>query len=220
MLAALYDLHGAEKILRENRRRPQLPIAHMLHGKRIGLVGFGGIGSRVAHLLAPWGGEIVAYDRAAITDPHVQAVDLATLLSTSDVISLHVGLSHETYHLLNHENLKLVKRGAILVNTARGGVIDETALYEAARDGRFARIALDVFDKEPLSPTSPLRDLPNAILTPHMIAQTVEARAAFIPLAVENVTRLLEGELPEAEYFRNPEVAARWLAKWGNRSGT
>ncbi|ABE30285.1 D-isomer specific 2-hydroxyacid dehydrogenase, NAD binding domain protein [Paraburkholderia xenovorans LB400] len=211
MLACLYSLHETEDVLRKNQARPPYPIARMLRGRRVGLVGFGGIGRQVARLLGPWGVEMVAYNRSAFTDANVSAVGLPTLLSTSDIISLHIGLSPATRHLLNAENLKLVRPGTILVNTARGGVIDKAALYECARDGRFAKIALDVYEQEPLSELSPLRNLPNAILTPHMVGQTQEARAALIALAVQNVTRVMEGEPPVC--FRNPEVIANWRVR-------
>jgi phosphoglycerate dehydrogenase-like enzyme len=212
MLACLYSLHETEEVLRKNKVRPPYPIAHMLRGRRVGLVGFGSIGRQVARLLEPWRVEIVAYNRSAITDANVRAVDLPTLLSTSDIISLHIGLSPATYHLLNAENLKLVRPGAILVNTSRGGVIDEMALYEQVRDGRFAKIALDVYEQEPLSALSPLRALPNTILTPHMAGHTQEARVALVALATQNIVQILEGEPPIC--FRNPEVTARWRARW------
>ncbi|CCW19080.1 D-3-phosphoglycerate dehydrogenase [Sphingobium indicum BiD32] len=216
MLACLYDLHESEAILRQNKPHPPLPIARMLRGLTVGLIGFGAIGRRVARLLEPWDVEILAHNRSPITDPNVRAVDLPTLLSTSDIVSIHVGLGPDTRHILNAETLKQVRPGTILVNTARGSIIDEAALCACVRDGRFAKVVLDVFEQEPLSPFSPLRDLPNAILTPHMIAQTREARAALIRLAAENVTRVLKGEPPAC--FRNPEIAPRWLARWGTQN--
>lgn len=212
MLACLYDLHGSEDVLRNNLPRPAVPSARMMRGRTVGIIGFGDIGRRVADLLAPWGARLLAYNRSAIANHHVQAVDLPTLLHESDIITIHLGLNASTHHLLDREGLKLVKPDAILVNTARGAIVDEAALCDAACEGRIGRIALDVFEEEPLPPTSALRSLPNAILTPHRVGQTRETGTGLIRLAVENVTHLLKGELPLR--LRNQAVREVWLRRW------
>lgn len=212
MLVSLYDLHGSEDALRNSLPRPAVPSARMMRGRTVGIIGFGDIGRRVADLLAPWGARLLAYNRSAVANCHVQAVDLPTLLHESDIITIHLSLNAATHHLLDREALKLVKPEAILVNTARGGIVDEAALCDAVREGRISRIALDVFEEEPLPPTSALRSLPNAILTPHRVGQTRETGAGLIQLAVENVTNLLTGNLPP--YLRNPTISDAWKQRW------
>ena len=135
-------------------------------------------------------------------------VDLPTLLRTSDVVSVHVTLTSETRHLLGAAELRLMQPHAYLVNTARGGVLDEQALSQVLRDGVIAGAALDVFEQEPVAPESPLRTLDNVILTPHMIGHSRELMAALPPAAAENVLRVLRGEPPL--YVKNPEVLPAW----------
>jgi phosphoglycerate dehydrogenase-like enzyme len=114
--------------------------------------------------------------------------------------------------LLNAERLRLLKPGAVLVNTARGAIIDEAALVAVARERPDLLLALDTFTVEPLPADSPLRDIPNAILTPHMLGHTQESSDALPDAAVENAQRILAGELPL--YLCNPEIVARWQARW------
>jgi phosphoglycerate dehydrogenase-like enzyme len=123
-------------------------------------------------------------------------------------------LNSETEGLLNADRLHLLKPGAVLVNTARGAIIDEAALSEFARLRPDVRLALDTFTIEPLSLDSPLRSLPNAILTPHMVGHTQESIAAVPKTAIENVRRILAGQPPL--YICNPEVIARWQSRWAN----
>ena len=134
--------------------------------------------------------------------------DLPTLLRTSDVVSVHVTLTSETSHLLGAAELRLIQPHAYLINTARGGAIDEPALYQVLRDGLIAGAAIDVFEAEPLPMDSPLRTLDNVILTPHMVGHSRELMAAIPPVAVENVLRVLRGEAPL--YVKNPEVLPVW----------
>ena len=135
-------------------------------------------------------------------------VDLPTLLRTSDVVSVHVTLTSETRHMLGAAELRLLQPHAYLVNTARGGAIDEQALYRVLQDGAIAGAAIDVFEAEPLSIESPLRTLDNVILTPHMVGHSRELMAAIPPAAAENALRVLRGEPPL--YIKNPEVLPAW----------
>ena len=214
MLASLYDLRGSEALLRENRPRPVEARARMLGGKTIGMIGFGQIARAVADRLASWNVAIQAYARRVPVDlpSHVQLVGLEQLLRTSDVICVLATLNSESESLLNGDRLRLLKREAILVNVARGAIIDERALYDIAVQRPDLRLALDVFTEEPLPPHSPLRDLPNAILTPHMLGQTREALAALPETAVDNVQAILAGRAPR--HVCNPEVIPRWQARW------
>jgi D-3-phosphoglycerate dehydrogenase len=215
ILASLYDLHGAEKLLRENRSRPAEAGARGLGGKTVGLIGFGQIARAVADRLAAWNVDIQAYARRVPDDlpRHVRLVGLDQLLRTSDAVCVLATLNSESQGLLNAERLRLLKQNAVLVNAARGAIIDEPALCEIARQRPDLRLALDVFTEEPLPPHSPLRDLPNAILTPHVLGQTRESLAALPETAVGNVRAILAGELPH--HVCNPEIIPRWQARWG-----
>jgi len=215
LLASLYDLPGSEALLRENRPRPPEARARMLSGKTVGLIGFGQIARAVADRLATWNVAIQTYTRRVPVDlpQHVKLAGLDQLLRTSDVVCVLATLNSDSHGLLNAERLQLLKRDAVLVNTARGAIIDERALCDVARQRPDLRFALDVFAEEPLPPHSPLRNLPNAILTPHMLGQTREALAALPETAVDNVQAILAGQQPR--YVCNREVIPRWQARWG-----
>jgi D-3-phosphoglycerate dehydrogenase len=217
MLAALYRFDQARDLLRCNLPPPSARNAHMLHGHTVGFLGYGRIAQDVAALIRNWGAQLQFYDVLPLTEPYpfgARRVDLDTLLRSSDVVSVHATLTSESYHLLNRERLRLMKSGAILVNVARGAIIDEEALCEVLRDGWLAGAALDVFEIEPLPAASPLRNIPNAVLTPHKIGHTLEAEAALARVAYENVTRVLSGRPPL--YVVNPEVLPAWTRKWGH----
>jgi len=215
MLAALYDLHGTEAVLRENRARPAHMSARMLGGKTVGMIGFGQIARATAARLAGWNVTIQAYTRRVPDQVpgDVRFVGLEALLRTSDIVCVLATLNSDSAGLLNAGRLRLLKEGAVLVNTARGAIIDEPVLCELARQRPDLRLALDAFTTEPLPPHSPLRDLPNAILTPHMVGHTQEAYGRLPDVAVENVRRLLAGQVPR--YVCNPEVIPRWQQHWG-----
>ena len=214
ILAALYDLRGAEAVLRDNRPRPAETNARMLGGKTVGLIGFGRIAQAITGRLASWDVAIQAYTRRppASFGP-VRFIGLAELLQTSDVVCVLATLNSDTQGLLNADRLALLKWGAVLINTARGGIIDEPALYDLATRRPDLRLALDTFTTEPLPPASPLRELPNAILTPHMLGHTHEAHASLPDTAVESVRLLLAGQVPR--HVCNPEIIPRWRARWG-----
>lgn len=213
MLVLLYDLHRTEEILRLNQSRPTTFRARMLAGKTIGLIGYGRIAAAVAQRLSGWEARILAYSprAAARRYPAVNFVELEELLSTSDIVSLHTTLLPETRHLLNAKRLALMRPSSILVNTSRGAIVDEAALCEALKSGRIAGAALDTFEEEPLREDSPLRSLPNVVLTPHMVGHTQEIFDAMPEVTYENVVRLLRGDAPV--YFRNPDVFERWQVR-------
>jgi phosphoglycerate dehydrogenase-like enzyme len=215
ILAALYDLRHAESLLRENQPEPLPPHGTMLRGKRIGLIGFGGIAQAIVERLQPWKVRFQTYmprQHGPLPDG-VERVELDALLQTSDIITLLTPLTPETRGMIDARRLGLIRQGAILVNTSRGGIIDEAALYDLAQAGRFRAIALDVFATEPLPEDSKLRDLQNAILTPHMIGHTTEALQAFIETALENAVRVLDGRAPL--YVRNKQILAAWEQRFG-----
>jgi phosphoglycerate dehydrogenase-like enzyme len=209
--ALLLDLHGKETILRTNAPRPAQLKARMVRGKTIGLIGIGRTARGVVERLAGWGVTIQAYDpyvAQAQAPPGVTMVDLNTLLRTSDVVSVHVTLTSETRHLLGEAEFRLMRPAAYLINTARGPAIDEHALYRVMHSGHLAGAALDVFEHEPLAPESPLRELDNVILTPHMVGHSQELMVAIPPAAAQNVLRVLRGEAPL--YVKNPEILPAW----------
>ena len=169
-----------------------------LEGRTVGLIGLGAIGGRVAQLLRPFGVHLLAATygpeagRAAAAG--ARHVPVETLLRDSDIVSLHLRLSEATQGYLGRERLALMKPTAILVNTARGGLVDKAALVDALRDGRLAGAALDVFHEEPIPAGDPMLTLPNVVLTPHNGGMTREVIDAGLLRAVENVERFLAGQ--------------------------
>jgi D-3-phosphoglycerate dehydrogenase len=151
-----------------------------LRGKTMGIVGLGRIGGHVAQLARAFGMQIVGHDpylapeRAA--ELHVRLLSIDALLRAADVITLHVALTDETHHLIDANRLKLMKPTAVLINTARGELVDESALADAVKEKRIGGAAIDVFSIEPLPADSPLRGLDRVILTPHLAASTAEAQ--------------------------------------------
>ena len=166
-------------------------------GKTLGVVGFGGIGRRVAKLAQGLGMKVLATDPAIAADAPVWRESgvayrgLDDLLVESDAVTLHVPLAPETQHLLSAGRMARMKRGAVLINTARGGVIDEAALADALAGGHLAGAALDVFEAEPLPAGSPLAGAPNLVLTPHIAGVTRESNARVSTLIAAKVAQAL-----------------------------
>ena len=180
--------------------RVQLSGGGEISGRTIGLVGFGTIAQAVAIRAAAMGMTVAAYDplRPAVDPAWQQAErveDLDTLLSMADVISLHVPLTSETRDLIDEAALSRMKPAAVLINTARGGIVDEPALVAALKAGRIAGAALDVFAIEPLDVDVALlfRGVPNIILTPHVAGVTAESNVRVSTVTAQNVLRILEG---------------------------
>jgi phosphoglycerate dehydrogenase-like enzyme len=213
MLSALYDLRGSEFILRNNLpSRP--PVARMVKGRTVGMIGFGQIARAIAARLSGWEMQLQTYAprlRSPLPD-NVKRVDLDELLRTSDIVLVLASLNPDTRKLLNAERLGLLKRGAVLVNTARGAITDEAALFRLAKEGHLRAIAVDVFETEPLPADNPLRELPNAILTGHCVGHTVDTIEAQPRFALESVARVLRGEPPLS--LKNPDVLPAWQQRW------
>lgn len=209
MLAALYRLHATERMLRSGAIPPA--DRRMLRGKTVGIVGFGQIARSLVDRLKPWDVVVQAHSRSAQDYPGVSFTDLDVLLQSSDVVILLASLNADSHHLLDRSRLALLRRGAILVNTARGALIDEAALADHLRQDSTAMAMLDVFEVEPLPIASPLRELPNAILTPHAIGHTRELIEAVPRHVVASVLAILDGRVPDN--CRNPEIAPAWLAR-------
>lgn len=166
-------------------------LGNELRGKRVGIVGTGAIGIRTALLLQHFGCEVVAWSRSEkqeILDHNIHYLSLEELMSTCDIISLHVPLTAETHHLISKELIAQCKPTAVIINTARGNVIDIDALAEALKNGTLAGAGIDVFEKEPpLAETHPLIDAPNCILVPHVGYATREAFDDRIDIVVNNI---------------------------------
>lgn len=168
-------------------------------GKVLGLIGFGGIGQLTASLARGLGMNVVAFDPAIASDAPVwqatgvQPRSLDALLAEADVVSLHVPLVEGTRNLLNAQRLARMKAGAILVNTARGGIVDEAALAESLRSGHLGAAAIDVFDKEPLPAENAFHGVPNVVLTPHIAGVTLESNTRVSDLIAEQVEAALQG---------------------------
>ncbi len=187
-----------------------------LSGTQLGLVGLGRIGGHVAKVAGAMGMRVAAYDpyinaeRAAALG--VERVDsLEKLLGMSDVVSIHVPLMPETYHLMNAERFAQMKRGAIFINVSRGGIVDESALIPALESGYLFGAGLDVTDPEPPVAGNPLLYMDNVILTPHIASATLVGRQRLVVHAMERVLIALRGEQPPD--MLNPEVWPRVLER-------
>ena len=196
MLMTLYDIHETERRLRRNESHSGPARARMLKGKTIGIIGFGNIAKALVQRLQGWGARILIHSRSSIENPFPQGeeCDLTFLLAQSDVVVPLVPLTDETHHLLSRERLLAMKSGAILVNLSRGGIIDEASLTDPLVAAHLGPVALDVFENEPLGPGSPLRDLPDAVLTGHDIAHTQENLAALFNATMANIEGAIAGK--------------------------
>src|SRR5216110_2081924 len=190
-----------------------------LYNKTLGVIGMGRIGSELSRRAIAFGMRVIAYDPYLSTTRarslQVELVDeLDDLLTNADFISLHTPLTAETRHILDATRLQKTRRGVRIINCARGGLIDETALLKALQDGHVASAALDVFEIEPLPPDSPLRSAPNLVLTPHLGASTAEAQESVgIEIAQSVRAALLEGTIRNA--VNMPNLDAKTLAVVG-----
>jgi D-3-phosphoglycerate dehydrogenase/(S)-sulfolactate dehydrogenase len=208
----------ADRAVREGRwTLPQI-LSPSLVGATVGLIGLGRIGREVVKRLAGFGCTLIGSDPLADPDEwrarHVEVVDLDTLLERSDVVSLHVPLSEGTRGLIGAKELARMRPSAILINTSRGGLVDEEALAAAIRNGRIAGAGLDAFASEPLPASSSLRDLDNVVLTGHVAYATHVAARAAAQNAIDAVAGLARGEMPMG--VLNPEVIEK--ARLGYRA--
>ncbi|MGC8639317.1 MAG: D-2-hydroxyacid dehydrogenase [Isosphaeraceae bacterium] len=168
-----------------------------LDGKTMGIAGYGRIGQRAGAIARAFGMKVLAYDPAShpsLANDPVEWVDLDALFARSDVISLHCPLTEQTKGLVNRQRLSLCKPGALLINTARGGLVVEADLAEALSAGQLAGAAVDVVSTEPIRADNPLLGAPNCLITPHIAWATDEARARLMETTVANVTAFLAGK--------------------------
>jgi D-3-phosphoglycerate dehydrogenase len=228
ILAANQQLLVSDRYVRsgewaQRRGRPQWdPPIHRLSAQTLGLVGFGNIARLVAQRAAGFGYRLLAYDpflTAEVAEPYgVALVPLEHLLGEADVVTIHTFLAPTTTHLVDAERLAQMKRGAYLVNTARGPIVDEAALVEALRSGHLAGAALDVTEVEPLAANSPLIEMENVILTPHMASASVEGAQALRRRVAEIARSVALGHLPERHVTVNKRLYDQLAAVFGQQN--
>jgi glyoxylate reductase len=180
---------------------PKMMLGTQVTGKTLGIIGMGRIGRAVAKKAKGFDMKILYYDIFRLPEElekqlGAKYVDLDTLLAESDIITIHTPLTKDTYHLINEERLKKMKKGAILVNTARGPIVDIDALVKALREGWIAGAGLDVHIMEPLPPNHPITAFNNVVLTPHIGSATYETRLAMAMLVADNLIAFAEGKEP------------------------
>ncbi|HIQ23918.1 MAG TPA: D-glycerate dehydrogenase [Pyrodictium delaneyi] len=192
---------------------PELLLGMELEGKVLGIIGLGRIGRAVARIGAKgFGMKVLYYSRHRAPERvekelNATYVPLDTLLRESDIVSIHTPLTPETKYMIGERELRLMKPTAILVNTARGAVVDTNALVKALKEGWIAGAGLDVFEQEPLPPDHPLTKLPNVVLAPHIGSATKEARERMTCAVLENLLAFKRGEVPPN--LVNPEVVEK-----------
>jgi len=199
MLSMAREITRADREIRNGNWIKKELMGSELKGKYLGIIGLGNIGKRLGRLARALNMNIIGYDVIPIDDEFSKEVglmkaDLGTLLSSADYVSLHVPLLDSTHHMINAEKLKLMKNTARIINTSRGGVIDEEALYNSLKEGNIVGAALDVFEVEPATGNR-LTTLPNFIATPHMGAQTKEAQLLAANIIAEKIIQVLRGVL-------------------------
>tara|TARA_Y100000031_G_scaffold9205_1_gene10138 strand:- start:93 stop:989 length:897 start_codon:yes stop_codon:yes gene_type:complete len=199
MLSMAREIPRADREIRNGRWIKKELMGSELKGKYLGIVGLGNIGKRLGRLARALNMNIIGYDVIPIDDEFSKEVglmkaDLDTLLTSADYVSFHVPLLDSTHHMINAEKLKMMKNTARIINTSRGGVIDEESLYNSLKDGSLAGAALDVFEVEPATENK-LITLPNFIATPHIGAQTKEAQLLAANIIAEKIIQILRGVL-------------------------
>ena len=187
-----------------------LPLGRVLKGKALGILGLGRVGTEVARIALAFGMNVIAWGptltRERAESAQVSYMTLEEVLQNADVVSVHLKLSDQSKGLLNEQRLRLMKKSAYLVNTARGAIVDETALIKVLKERAIAGAALDVFAEEPLLPDNPLLGFDNVVLTPHIGWPTDKGYEEFAENAVENILGYMEGKLIRAV---NPEAAEK-----------
>jgi len=210
LLAAARRVAEGDRFIRagqwtpRSRWSPEFFLGRDVAGSTLGIVGLGAVGQAVARRAAGFGMQTIAWTRSGRAKAGVDAVSLEELLQRSDFVSVHVALTEETRGLLDAGRIGMMKPGAVLVNTARGGIVDEAALARALDEGRLFAAGLDVYAQEPLAGDSPLLRHPRVVLAPHIGSATAMTRSAMVELALSNAAAALRGE--RMPHCVNPEV--------------
>jgi len=200
ILSCARKLYDAEKFVRERKFvgwKPELFLGTEIHGKTVGVVGAGRIGYETAKIMKAFGARIVYFNRSEKPEFEnelgAKKVSFKELLKDSDIVTFHVPLTEETYHMLNTETMRYLKTDAIVINTARGEVIDEIALLKRLKTGKLKCAGFDVFENEP-NLREELFNTPNVVLLPHIGSATTEARGKMAELCAENIISVLNGK--------------------------
>jgi len=214
LLAAARRVVEGERVVRAGKWKtwgPMILLGQDVHHATLGIIGLGRIGAEVAKRARGFDMKIIYND--SVRRPNLEKTlgvefrDLRTLLAESDFITVHSPLLPETYHLIGEEQFKLMKKTAILVNSARGPIVDPKALYNALRNGQIAYAALDVTEPEPIPLDDPLLTLENIVIAPHIASASVATRTRMAMMAVDNLLAAIRGERPP--HIVNPEVLAK-----------
>jgi len=222
LLAAARRITEADRHVRSGRWQtwePQALLGRDVFGSTLSIIGLGQIGLAVAKRARGFGMRVIYYSRTR--KPALEKrwrltwVELHELLEQADVVSLHAPLTAETRHLIGKRELDLMRPEAILINTSRGGLLDQAALYQALRDKRIAGAALDVTEVEPISGKDQLLRLENVIITPHIGSASVATRTRMALLAVDNLLTALKGHVPRQTV--NREIAPAWRGAYAAR---
>lgn len=211
LLSAARRIPEADKFVREGQWLSDMPwspdffLGKDVHGATLGVVGLGETGTAVARRGKAFGMRVLGWNRTQKKDvEHAELVQLDELLAESDYVSIHIARTSETLLFFNHERIMSMKKGAILINTARGGIVDETSLANALKIGHLAAAGMDVFEAEPLLPESKLLNLKNVVFSPHIGSATSLTRKRMAELAVENAVAVIAGR--PMPFCVNPEV--------------
>ena len=211
LMAAARRVVEGDRIVRAGKWKtwgPMILLGQDIHNATLGIVGFGRIGLAVAKRAQGFGMKIIYADvvrnKQAESELGIEYVDMDRLLAESDFITVHTNLTPETHHLIGQKQFEKMKRTAIIINTSRGPIVDNMALYEALRNGKIAYGALDVTEPEPMPADHPLLTLDNAIVVPHIASASVATRTKMALMAADNLIAGLKGEMPPNPV--NPEV--------------
>nr|MDO8133017.1 D-glycerate dehydrogenase [Candidatus Njordarchaeum guaymaensis] len=204
LMAVARRIAEADRYLRSGKWKIQWNLMFMtgtdVYGKTLGIMGLGRIGQAIARRAKGFNMKILYYDEKRSPELEselgVKYADVDTVFRESDFVTVHVPLTEKTCNFVGEKQLNLMKKTAILVNTSRGPVVDEKALYKALNEGKIGGAGLDVFQKEPIEMSNPLLKLNNAVLLPHIGSASVETRTKMAVMAVENATAALEGKVP------------------------
>ena len=183
-------------------------MGNSIHGRTLGILGYGRHGKPIGRIARAFGMKIAAWDRGgdySDDEPDVARMSLLDLMATSDVVSVHLRLSDESRGLISRELLYKMKPSSLFINTARGAIVDETALIDVLREGRIAGAGLDVFESEPLAADRPLRTLPNVLLTPHIGWKVSDLLHEWIDMAANQLESYLAGSL-DPKVVLNPDA--------------
>jgi phosphoglycerate dehydrogenase-like enzyme len=214
-VAALRHMPAAHQSMVEGEWRPF--VGRTLSGRTLGILGYGRHGANVVRIAKAYGMKVLVWQRSEDAygdEDDVDRVDIDDLLASSDVVSIHLKLSDESRGLLDAGRLAQMKEGSVLINTSRGAIVDEQALVSALQSGPLSAAGLDVFENEPLAADSPLRTLPNVVLTPHIGWTVEEVLIEFADIAADQLEQYLASSLSRTELL-DPDVVTAPTARGG-----